>query len=117
MKTKLIVEDLTAVKAHIIAASGIPADKIEVIGVRMGPPDLTALSIREIALLIRKDWKRVWFGAVPYLDAMATIDSISDHVMHDSCRDIVNYFLGNATQWRGETAKAVKTELKRRLGR
>jgi hypothetical protein len=29
-----------------------------------------------IAAEIKTDWKNVYFGAVPYLDAMATLDSV-----------------------------------------
>ena len=34
--------------------------------------------------------------------------------MYDSGRSIVRYFLGNAGTWRGDVAKAIKAELKRR---
>jgi hypothetical protein len=35
----------------------------------------------------------------------------------DTGRSIVLYFLNNATSWKGDTAKAVKAELKLRLKR
>jgi len=35
--------------------------------------------------------------------------------MLDSGKSIVSYFLANAGQWRGEVAKEVKAELKRRV--
>lgn len=108
-------KDVTKLRADIIARSGIPADKITVIAVRFGPPDLTKLNLREIAALVRQDWKPVWFGAVPYLDAMSEIETINDRVGMDDGRYIVIYFLSNARLWKGETAKAVKAELKRRL--
>lgn len=65
-----------------------------------------------IASEIRKDWKKVYFGAVPYLDAMSSLDSIEDNYIMDSGKSIVLYFLSNATTWRGETARRVKAELK-----
>jgi len=65
-----------------------------------------------IASEIRKDWKKVYFGAVPYLDAMSTLDSIEDNYIMDSGKSIVLYFLSNASTWRGETAKRIKAELK-----
>ena len=65
-----------------------------------------------IAREVRKDWKNVYFGAVPYLDAMASLDSINDTYGWDSAKSIVLYFLSNASTWRGETAKRVKAELK-----
>lgn len=70
----------------------------------------------EIASEIRKDWKKVYFGAVPYLDAMSTLDSINDNFMFDSGKSVVIYFLSNATTWRGETARRVKAELKKMAG-
>ena len=70
----------------------------------------------EIARDIRKDWKNVYFGAKPYLDAMATLNSIYDHYGFDTAKTIVLYFLGNASTWRGETAKAIKKELKTMVG-
>jgi hypothetical protein len=68
-------------------------------------------SLHEIAAEIRKDWKNVWFGAKPYLDAMATLSSITDMYMADPAKHIVMYFLANANTWRGEVARRVKKEL------
>lgn len=76
---------------------------------------LSELSIRQLALEVRKDWKKVNYAAEPYLAAMSRLDSINDRYYEDSGKSIVTYFLGNATSWRGETAKAVKAELNRRL--
>ena len=70
----------------------------------------------EIASEIRKDWKKVYFGAVPYLEAMSTLDSIEDNFMFDSGKSVVIYFLSNATTWKGETARRVKAELKKMAG-
>ena len=72
----------------------------------------TTRPLYEIAAEIRKDWKNVYFGAKPYLDAMATLNSINDSYGWDSGKSMVNYFLGNAQTWRGETAKRIKAELK-----
>jgi len=69
-------------------------------------------SLSEIAREIRNDWKPVYFGAVPYLQAMQTLDSIDDDYGMDSAKSIVLYFLSNASTWRGETAKRIKAELK-----
>ncbi|UIR57799.1 hypothetical protein LZQ00_08255 [Sphingobacterium sp. SRCM116780] len=71
-------------------------------------PDNIAL----IAELIWQDWKNVYFGAKPYLMAMQSINSIHDPYFEDSAKMIVNYFLANASTWRGETARRVKTQLK-----
>jgi hypothetical protein len=83
-------------------------------------PDLSRLSqmkLDEIAYLIMKDWKNVYFGARPYLQAMATMRDISENYGQDSGSSIVAYALSNMTSYRGEVAKAVKTELKKRLQR
>jgi hypothetical protein len=69
--------------------------------------------LREIAADIVADWDgKMYFGAIPYVEAMAYLDSIDDMYGADRARDIVNYFLANARTWRGETARSVKAELK-----
>ena len=78
----------------------------------MAKTTATTRPLHEIAREIRKDWKNVYFGAKPYLDAMASLDSVNDNYGWDSGKTIVLYFLGNASTWRGETAKRIKTELK-----
>lgn len=72
----------------------------------------TTRPLYEIASEISKDWKKVYFGAVPYLDAMSSLDSIDDNYIFDTGKSVVLYFLSNASTWRGETAKRVKAELK-----
>jgi hypothetical protein len=69
-------------------------------------------SLSTIAREVRKDWAKVNYAAEPYLAAMAQLNSINDPYYQDSGRSIVMYFLGNASSWRGETAKAIKAELK-----
>lgn len=61
---------------------------------------------------IRRNWPNPYFGAVPYLEAMANLSSVDDDYGFDSGRDIVRYFLANATSWRGEDARRIKAELK-----
>jgi hypothetical protein len=65
-----------------------------------------------IAAEIRADWKKPYFGAVPYLSAMSTLSDIRDNYIYDSGKSIVLYFLANAGTWRGDTARRVKAELK-----
>jgi len=65
-----------------------------------------------IAREIRKDWKKPYFGAVPYLAAMSSLNAIGDNYGADSAKSVVLYFLANASTWRGDTAKRVKSELK-----
>ena len=68
--------------------------------------------IYDIAYDIKQDWKKPYFGAVPYLDAMLQLESINDKYICDSAKSIVLYFLSNANTWRGDTAKRIKAELK-----
>jgi len=72
-------------------------------------------SLNIIAKDIRKDWTKPNYAAVPYLDAMLHLDTIHDSYYYDNASDIVRYFLSNATSWRGETARAIKAELKSML--
>ena len=72
-------------------------------------------SIATIASEIAADWKNVNFGARPYLDAMFSLDKITDRYFFDEGRSIVAYFLCNAATWKGETAKRIKAELKAML--
>jgi hypothetical protein len=69
----------------------------------------------EIATEIRKEWKKVNFGAVPYLKAMGTLTSVKDPYDYDSGESIVIYFLANASGFRGEAARRIKAELKSAL--
>jgi hypothetical protein len=71
--------------------------------------------IFEIAAEIAADWKKPYFGAVPYLDAMRHLRSIDDQFYYDDARSMVRYFLANASTWRGDKAKSIKAELKEML--
>jgi hypothetical protein len=83
----------------------------------LSPERLSKLPLYELANMARADWPKVYFGAVPYLQAMGQLTTHEQDYGYDSGRSIVNYFLANATTWRGEVAKAVKAELKRRVRR
>lgn len=72
----------------------------------------TTRKLSVIANEIKQDWQPMYFGAVPYVDAMLTLNTIEDNYMYDSARSIVLYFLGNARTWKGENAKRIKNELK-----
>ena len=69
-------------------------------------------NLREIAREIKTEWKNPYFGAVPYLNAMSSMNSINDNFYGDSGKSVINYFLANAQTWRGDAAKRVKAELK-----
>ena len=82
----------------------------------------SARALHEIARDIRRDWRKVdksgynapniWYGAVPYLDAMGNLESVKDKFGCDNARSIVLYFLANASAWRGPVARTIKAELK-----
>jgi hypothetical protein len=74
-------------------------------------------SLETIARDIRADWKKPYFGAVPYLEAMRSLGCVDDTFGYDDGRSIILYFLSNAGTWRGPTAKAIKAELKAMLAR
>jgi len=75
-----------------------------------------ARPISEIAYEITREWgDRMYFGAVPYVGAMRHLDKITDQYGADRGRDIVNYFLANAQNWRGPKAREIKAELKAML--
>lgn len=68
-------------------------------------------NLASIARFIFKDWKNVNFGAKPYLDAMLELNKITDNYYEDSAKSVVNYFLANATGYRGENARTIKKHL------
>jgi uncharacterized lipoprotein YddW (UPF0748 family) len=68
--------------------------------------------IYEIAAEIKQLWKKVYFGAVPYLDAMLSLTDKNSNYYYDSATSVVTYFLANASTWRGDDAKRIKAELK-----
>lgn len=81
--------------------------------------DYSKLSIAQLADVIRRDWrtqgKGIYFGAKPYLDAMGCLMSVSDNYGADSGHSVVAYFLSNASTYKGETARAIKKELNKRI--
>jgi hypothetical protein len=72
--------------------------------------------ISEIAREIEQKWTNVWFGARPYLSAMRCLFTIEDSVGADDAKTVIIYFLSNATTWRGEDARRIKSELKQIAG-
>ena len=53
-----------------------------------------------------------WAYAKPYVEALSGLTSINDSYGYDSGKSIVLYTLSNLQYWRGDTARAVKAELK-----
>ena len=76
----------------------------------------TNRSLSAIAKEIKLKWANVNYGAKPYLDAMSTLDKITDMYFQDTAKSIVLYFLSNASGWRGDDAKRIKAELKAMAG-
>ena len=74
-----------------------------------------ARNLSDIAKDIRSNWKNVYFGAEPYLQAMEQIHSPETDApyLFEDAQTQVMYFLANAQCWRGETAKKIKKELKK----
>lgn len=77
--------------------------------------ELQKLTIMELAMIIGNDTAPVSVHAKPYLDAMYGIGSINDMYVADTAYSIVAYFLSNAGTWRGDAARLIKAELKRRM--
>lgn len=83
--------------------------------------DDTPRPIHVIADEIIATWRNgkgessVYFGAVPYLDAMRSLAKITDTYGADNAASVVMYFLSNATYWRGPDARRIKAELNKIL--
>ena len=71
-------------------------------------------TFQEIAKDIKSTWLNVYFGAVPYLEALLTLDTTDPDALYgiETAENIVNYFLANAQTFRGAEAKRLKAELK-----
>jgi hypothetical protein len=78
----------------------------------MAASTAAARPLHEIAADIYRHWPRMYFGAVPYVAAMAELDGIDDLYGLDPARSVVLYFLSNAGTWRGPRARELKAELK-----
>ena len=78
--------------------------------------------IYAIAQEIVKDWKTLrtaGYAALPYVEAMLTIDQLEDGYIfpgRSAGVSIVAGFLANARMWRGETARRIKKELNGMIG-
>jgi hypothetical protein len=86
--------------------------------------DLSAFGVGQLAELTFEDWRLAggpWrtrhYAALPYADAMVCMESIDDAFGLDDGRGIVLRFLSNAANWRGAVARAIKAELRKRVGR
>lgn len=74
-------------------------------------------TFQQIANDIKSTWLNVYFGAVPYLEAMLTLDTTDPNASYYyyKAEDIVRYFLANAQTFKGTDAKRLKAELESML--
>jgi hypothetical protein len=77
----------------------------------------TDTPLYRIAIWIAEDpaYAPARWCAEPYREALSTMESINDSYGLDSGSSIVAYLVSNLAQWRGPLARAVKSELRRRL--
>ena len=73
--------------------------------------------LKEIAADIFAHWKTMRergenHPAWGYADAMRSLDTVQDMYYADRADDIVQRFLSEARVWRGDTARAIKAELR-----
>lgn len=66
----------------------------------------------KIVAEIKKDWKEVDPYAVQYMDIMGEVSDINEMFGADCVKDVVLYFLCNASKWQGEVARRIKNELR-----
>lgn len=72
--------------------------------------------LSQLADLARRHWKPMFYGAVPYVNALLQCPTINSTYGIESAEHLVLAFLANARTWRGPIARVVKAELKRRAG-
>ena len=73
--------------------------------------------LSQIAVEIKKEWPNIPPHAEAYREPMSYLRSVEEDFGLDSGRSVVLYFLSNAGTWRGEKARAIKSELKDIVGR
>lgn len=73
-----------------------------------------ARTFAQIARDIKAEWKKPYFGAVPWLNALAHIESSNPYEAYycEDAKSVAQYFLANASTFRGEKARQLKQELK-----
>lgn len=71
-------------------------------------------TFQQIAKEIQGVWLNIYFGAIPYLDALLELDTTDPKApyLYETADNIVQYFLANARTFRGNDAKRLKAELK-----
>lgn len=81
------------------------------------PADKQKRPLYEIAEEIRNETaaSAFWWKAQPYVEAMLSLNKITDMYMFEPADMVVRYALGNLMGWRGDKAKAIKAELREML--
>lgn len=74
-------------------------------------PTAKPRTLYAIANEISRLWPKPYYGAIPCLQAMRALSTITDKYGEDSAKSIVNHFLANAQTWRGDDARRIKAEL------
>ena len=85
----------------------------------MGTTAVTTTATRplyEIAADIDTHWDKINYAAMPYWEAMRSLDQITDRYGYDSAASVVRYWLSNSSTWRGADARRMKAELRDMLG-
>ena len=97
--------------------AGTPLHTVSVVseGSEDGPPLYThgfvPRWISGVAHDIRESWTNVYFGAVPYLEALRVLTDARSVYGVDSAKNVATYFLANANGFRGRQAQQLKLEL------
>lgn len=99
----------TVVSSQQIAASGFNLSAAY--HVANAEKVATERTVSEIAREIFTLWKPVHPWAKPYLEAMTTLNRVTDNYINDSGEEVILRFLGNAKMWRGDDARRIKAEL------
>jgi hypothetical protein len=83
----------------------------------MTEQDLLQADLQQIVAVIFADWDRINASAASYLHALDVNDCrrLDDPVGNETAEVQLRYFLTHAAGWRGPIARAVKSELRRRL--
>lgn len=77
--------------------------------------DIQTCTISVLFRHVKANWKNPYFGAIPYIDALLCCSELDSVYGVETARDLIPYFLANAQTWRGDVARMIKAELKRRI--
>ncbi len=119
---KILAEGKAQARRPRAARAGVAPSRVSNVPVRHAPviaaDTLRTYTLARLARHIAADWPTVNYAAVPYLNALRELDTVDLRGAYygaDDASMVVAYFLSNARSWKGENARLVKAELKRRL--